>query len=143
MGGCVQRKAKVTYGDALYICGDCESLGNAELGKAIRMTHLDSDLWVVDVPKASAGDSCALLPFGSDHETSCTLWLTRRLLFFPANRSPRAQGTVTLSCVTQRTRPLRIRRPQTIMRHALSAHPLCPTGWLQRIRRDASSETWT
>ena len=38
----------------------------AELGKAIRMTHLDSDLWVVDVPKASAGDSCALLPFGSD-----------------------------------------------------------------------------
>eukprot|EP00292_Cryptomonas_paramecium_P008281 CAMPEP_0113662102 /NCGR_PEP_ID=MMETSP0038_2-20120614/376_1 /TAXON_ID=2898 /ORGANISM="Cryptomonas paramecium" /LENGTH=286 /DNA_ID=CAMNT_0000576933 /DNA_START=303 /DNA_END=1159 /DNA_ORIENTATION=+ /assembly_acc=CAM_ASM_000170 len=51
-----RRYAKVKYGQALFVCGDCESLGWDTPSKAVRMKHSGDNLWeaVVDhVPEGA------------------------------------------------------------------------------------------
>eukprot|EP00282_Hemiselmis_andersenii_P034939 CAMPEP_0169459026 /NCGR_PEP_ID=MMETSP1042-20121227/17745_1 /TAXON_ID=464988 /ORGANISM="Hemiselmis andersenii, Strain CCMP1180" /LENGTH=478 /DNA_ID=CAMNT_0009571445 /DNA_START=106 /DNA_END=1539 /DNA_ORIENTATION=- len=44
-----KRRAKVEYGDAVYVSGSCEALGDGDPSKAVRMKHGGGNVWTVTV----------------------------------------------------------------------------------------------
>mmetsp|Transcript_31255 Transcript_31255/g.70339 ORF Transcript_31255/g.70339 Transcript_31255/m.70339 type:complete len:699 (+) Transcript_31255:359-2455(+) len=65
-----KRLTQVEYGDALYVVGNVEALGDGNPNKAIRMKHMGSGLWTVTVPNIPDGARYRYLIKQDDHSQS-------------------------------------------------------------------------